>query len=57
MSETKQCNNWNVTDGRHQLRPIRCTREAGHTGRHVCGSTDWTDHYGAWNAGTPDDAS
>jgi hypothetical protein len=52
MSETDendagQCDHWNDRlPGGQALRPIRCRREAGHTGLHLCGDTSWSEDLG-----------
>lgn len=42
-----QCDHWNdrLPDGT-VLRAIRCRRDAGHDGLHLCGDTSWSEDLG-----------
>lgn len=47
MTEATQCDHWNDSAGGGiRLRPLRCTREMGHDGLHLCGSTSWSEDLG-----------
>lgn len=45
-----QCAHWITGDriGMPGWIPLRCRREVGHEGKHVCGSTDWNDAAGEY---------